>query len=307
MAVLLDTYGPYDSGPGSNITEATWRKIMRNSLNGGSGVLQGITDEFEVYADSTGMQVKVRVGECWIQGAWGESTSEKILPIALAPTTPGHTRKDRVILRNDFLGNKIELDVLTGTSSAGTPAIPSCTKDNDKWETSLGVLSIGNSVSTMAAGNVDDQREYQGAFAKYRRAAGTSQNLATATVQKNSYPTPESKTADVLVTGTNNTDFELQREGEWTVTCQTVLNASNQNGYRTSFIGLSGDASTRYGGPSGMNDTNGWLVLNWSVTQRFAALTKLSVYSYQTSGSPGTVQSDASIGETFVSFRWNGS
>ncbi len=306
MATSLDAYGPYDSGPGANITEDTWRKIMRNSLNGGSGVLQGVTSEFAVFADSSGMQVKVPVGECWIRGAWGESTSQKTLAIAAAPTTASHTRKDRVILRNDFVNNRIELDVLTGTSSAGTPTIPSCTKDTTKWETSLAVVSVGNSVSTITAGSVDDQREYQGVFAKYRRDIGTSQTLPTATVQKNSYPTALFKSADVLVSGTNNTDFALQRAGEWTISFQTVLTAINQNNYRTSFIGLASDQTTRFGGPTGMNDPNGWLVLCASVTERFTAGTSLSIYSYQTSGANGGVASDLAIGTTFVSFRWNG-
>ncbi len=308
MPTSLDAYGPYDSGPGANITETTWRKIMSNSLNGGSGVLQGITNAFEVFGDSTGLQVKVKTGECWIRGAWGESTAQKTLAIATAPTTASHTRKDRVVLRNDFVNNRVELDVLTGTSSAGTPTIPSCTKDTTKWETSLAVISVGNSVSTIAVGDVDDQREYQGVFVKYRKVQGaTAQSIANATVTKNTYPEIVNRSADVVVTGTNNTDFQLKRGGEWTITYVTPMNTPSQTGFRMNYAALAADQATRYSAVSGWADSNGNLILAATFTDRFAADTTLSIYSYQTSGGAGSVSSDAVLSPMFVSFRWNGS
>ncbi len=311
MATPLDTYGPYDSGPGASITENTWRKIMSNSLNGGSGVLQGITNAFEVFGDSTGLQVKVKTGECWIRGAWGESTAQKTLPIATAPTTASHTRKDRVVLRNDFVNNRIELDVLTGTSSAGTPTIPSCTKDTTKWETSLAVVSVGNSVSTITAGNVDDQREYQGVFAKYRANDGANQDVPNNAVTKVEFPTVVTKSADVIATGTNNTDFELQRAGEWTVFVnigwETLF--ADFDGTRWAFLCPSTAVTPRYASVSTRPDPADAALSggqSFSVTERFTAGTKLSIYVYQNSGSTQRVASRDAFAPVHVAFRWNG-
>lgn len=152
MATTLDTYAPYDAGAGADSMEATWRKMMRRVLE--TGVIAHVTNEFNVFADSTGMQVKVSTGECWIQGQWGESTAQKTL--AIASNSSGSTRGDRVILRNDFVNNRIELDVLTGVSA--TP--PAVTQDASKWEISLATVSIPNADASIDAGQVTDDRQW---------------------------------------------------------------------------------------------------------------------------------------------------
>lgn len=302
MATTLETYAPFDSGAGSNVTEDVWRKFMKYN-QGGSGVMRGVLNSFEVYGDSSGMQVKVKTGECWIQGHWGTKTTETTLAIAAAHATLA--RKDRVVLRADFTNNRIELDVKTGTAS-GSPTAPTLTQNTSMWETSLAVVDIPAADTTIGSSQVTADVHYTGAFTKYKRSDSTSQTLAHDTVQKNEYPTAVLTCADVVVSGTNNTDFTLQRSGEWTIAFQTAINTPNQTGYRTAFIGLAGDSNTRYGGPSGYTDSNGWAIMTPSITDRFAAGTSLSIYSYQTSGASGTVQSTAALGATFVTFRWNG-
>jgi hypothetical protein len=141
--------------------------MMRHML--ASGVLSGQGGEFEVYADSTGMQVKVKTGETWIRGHWGESTTEKTLGIAAAPTATGQSRKDRVILRADFGANLIELDVLTGVAGT-TPAVPAMTQSTIMWEIALATVTVGNSVITIAAGDVTaDERLLVGEIATSNR------------------------------------------------------------------------------------------------------------------------------------------
>lgn len=152
MSTTLDSYAPYDAGAGSNALEATWRAMMRRVL--ATGVLAGVDNNFEVYGDSTGLQVKVKTGQCWIAGHWGQSTSEKIL--AVATNALGITRGDRVILRNDFVANRIELDILTGTT--GTP--PTLTQDSSKWEISLATLSVPNGDVSIDAAQVTDARTW---------------------------------------------------------------------------------------------------------------------------------------------------
>jgi hypothetical protein len=150
MATSLDSYAPYDAGAGADSMEATWRAMMRRVL--ADGVIVGVTNMFECFADSTGLQVKVKSGECWIAGQWGQSTAQKTLPIAA--NALGITRGDRVVLRNDFGNNRIELDVLTGTT--GTP--PAVTQNTSIWEISIATVSVPNGDLSIDAAQVTDAR-----------------------------------------------------------------------------------------------------------------------------------------------------
>lgn len=144
MATALDTYQPFDAGAGANVVEANWGDMALYWRS--TGVIPGVTNEFEVFADASGMQVKVKTGEAWIQGFWGESTSQKTLAIAVADGS--NDRIDRVVLQLDFTNNIINLDVLTGTP-AGSPAVPSLTQSSAKWEISLAQVLVAQSVGTI--------------------------------------------------------------------------------------------------------------------------------------------------------------
>lgn len=157
MPTSLDNYAPYDTGAGADVREDTWRKMMRHmrgSTAAGSGVLRGSTNEMMVYADDSGMQVKVRTGECWLRAAWGELEAEKTLP--LAPSDSTNARKDRVILRNAFASDVIELDVLEGVPGAGVA--PGVTQDTTKWETSLAIVDVPANDMSIEASQVVDAR-----------------------------------------------------------------------------------------------------------------------------------------------------
>jgi hypothetical protein len=212
VATSLDQYSPFDSGPGADVQEDTWRRFMRHLLP--TGVIGDEGGEFEVYADSTGMQVKVRTGECWIRAHWGESTTEKTLGIAAAPTATGTSRKDRVILRADFGGNLIELDVLTGV--AGTaPAVPALTRNSLMWEIPVAVVTVGTGVLTIAAADVRDDRQRASAHYRYRQSA--AQSIPHVTETALTFGTTERGGADVTPNASGNA-FTVQRAGTWTIT-----------------------------------------------------------------------------------------
>lgn len=125
-----------------------------------SGVMRSVLSEMLVFADSSGMQIKVSTGEVLIEGHWGQVSAQKTLVIAAAHATLA--RRDRVVARCDFVNNVIELDVVTGTAAA-TPTAPSITRNSSVWELSLAEVQVGAAVSTIAAGNVTDTRFYGGA------------------------------------------------------------------------------------------------------------------------------------------------
>lgn len=264
MATTLDTYAPFDAGPGANISESTWRKFMRHML--ADGVLATVTNEFEVFADSTGMQVKVKTGECWIRGHWGESTAQKTLAIATAHATLG--RKDRVILRCDFTNNRIELDVLTGTAS-GSPALPSLTQDTTKWEIGIGQVTVDAAVSTIAASKITDERLRVGAAggsAEYTQ--GSAQNITTGggAFTKISYDTSVRTTTDISVSGAGNTDFKVKRPGVWAVTATIVLNGGGSTALRRLAIVRNSDSRRL---ASASDYSNAEVSLNVATTRHF--------------------------------------
>lgn len=160
MAITMTNYAPFDSGPGANLTEDGWRSMMRYQVQ--AGVLRNVDNELQAYGDSTGMQMKVKTGQCVIMGHWGQTTSETILPIAAAnPTNP---RRDLVVARVDFNNNRIELDVTTGAASA-TPVVPDLTRNTSVWEIPLAVVQVDAAVSTIAAAKVLDIRQWGGPLA----------------------------------------------------------------------------------------------------------------------------------------------
>jgi hypothetical protein len=154
---MAQTYFPFDSGTGSTVTEGQWSKMARNWIQ--TGILYDLANKLEVYADSTGMQVKVRSGAAWIMGHFYENDAEEILSIAAS--NPSNPRIDRVVLRLDWSNNQIQLAVLTGTPAA-SPTPPSLTQSSTIWEISLAQVYVGAAVSTIAAGNVTDERTWAG-------------------------------------------------------------------------------------------------------------------------------------------------
>lgn len=157
MAVTADAYGPYDSGAGAAITEDFWRKFMGRLLP--SAVIAGVNNELAPSGDSTGMQVKVATGAAWVRGAYGEWNGITTLPIAAVGGIPGgQSRIDSIIARNDFVNNRMELDVLTGAAGA-SPSPPTLTQSSSVWEILLGnVGSLTNATSTITAAMVTDGR-----------------------------------------------------------------------------------------------------------------------------------------------------
>lgn len=153
----FDTYAPFDSGAGANVTEDTWRKFARHFL--ASGVLAGVDNELECYGDSSGRQVKVKTGQAWVRGHWGEVTSEKTIPISA--NASGNPRIDRVVVRADFVANTVSIEVVEGTPAV-SPSAPALTQSATRWEVSLAQVAVANGATSIAAGDVTDERTLVG-------------------------------------------------------------------------------------------------------------------------------------------------
>lgn len=141
---------PFDN---QDTWEDGWRKMAKHWL--ATGVLRNEFNELSVYADSTGMQVKVNTGAAWIQGHYYESNALETLPIATANAT--NPRIDRIILRGDWNDNYIQLTVLQGVPAV-SPVAPAVTKNSSRWELPLAQVRVNAGVMTITAGSVTDER-----------------------------------------------------------------------------------------------------------------------------------------------------
>lgn len=142
-----------DSG---DVEEVQWRKMMGHVLT--DGVLRGEGLELEVYADASGMQVKVRGGAAWLAGTYGEWTGTTYT-MAVPGTLPGagQSRIARIVMRNRLVDRIFELDVLPGTN-ASSPTAPALTQNGTIWERPLAQVLILSGDTNIAAGRVTDER-----------------------------------------------------------------------------------------------------------------------------------------------------
>lgn len=158
MALNMDTYAPFDSGAGANVTEDGWRAMMRRGNI--AGVVRNVGSELLVFGDSTGMQVKVPDGEVVIEGYWGSVATGTPKVLTIASNSSGQTRIDTVIARANWVTNVVELDVLTGTPGVATGPYP--TRDSSKWEIPLALVSVATGSVTIASTVVFDVRQWGG-------------------------------------------------------------------------------------------------------------------------------------------------
>lgn len=296
MATTIDSYMPYDAGPGSNVTEDGWRLFAKHWR--GDGVLRTgttgiINSEFAPFGDSTGMQVKVPSGECWIQGNWGRSITTKTLPIAAAHATLG--RRDLVILRNDFVNNRIELDILTGTPNA-SPVYPALTKNASIWEIQLAKVVVGAAVVTITAGNVTAIQTFTDGACSYTVDSGL-QPITTATITLVDWDLPQFDSSAVDRNGLNK--FILQRSGMWMFA--TNLNwGTNGAGYRFCWVERTSEGPSYLAnrlGISSVKSNTGWTTPQTAIAMdRFTAGEEIAVLCYQDSG-----------GNVNIENLWNGS
>lgn len=230
--VAMDTYGPFDSGAGANITEDTWRAIMRTARGyrsaSRSGVIRDIANALEVYDDGSGMQVKVRTGQVWVEGHWGEVTAEKTVPIA--SNSSGLARKDRIVARVDFLGNSVDVDVLTGTPAA-SPSAPAVTQDTTKWEISLAIVDVPSG-DTSISGQTTDARNYlDQPFVSKLLNSSTVVNNSTVLTTVADLTMPVSATRQyaidgcLIYTAATAADAKIQINGPTGATARIVTNA----------------------------------------------------------------------------------
>lgn len=154
MSTAFDTYLPFASGAGGNVTENQWEDFAEQWMP--NGVVQGYTNELLVAAHApANLSVDVATGQCRVRGHEGILTAIKTLVVA--PNANANPRIDLVVARVDLTLKTLVLDIVVGTPAA-TPVEPALTQNSSIWEIALAAVYVGPSASTVT--DVRDRRTF---------------------------------------------------------------------------------------------------------------------------------------------------
>lgn len=297
MAATLDAYLPFDSGAGASVQESQWRDMMKHMLGSESGVIRGFGSDMLCFGDSSGMQVKVNTGECWMRGHYGNNTSQKTL--AIASNSSGNPRVDIAVIRCHFGNNNIVLDIVQGTPAA-SPVAPSVTQNTTMWETKLADIAVANGAVTITSGNVTDQRVYTSAIAKHTKSNTVSIPASGTSYVDIVFNTTEIATGSVSRNSTGD-QFTLNRSGIWQISAIGAFAPSSSGGRR---IQITNSGATvvfaRADVPTMGSSENTYV--STSTTEKFAAGQVLKMRMWQN----GSTAINTVGGEVSITFSWMG-
>jgi hypothetical protein len=232
------------SFPWENIdtSETQYSLLFRNV---GQGVIPERGFEVEPYADSTGMNTKVKTGDALVRGHYYNSTAEVELTIAAAD--PSLPRIDRVILRLDPSANTIILAVLTGVADASPSPAALTRTDGSVYEFPVALVAVGAGVTTIAPGNITDQRVILASTATLQ-----------ADIEALQSPAVNAKTAAYTLTVGDRGEF-ITCSGTFTL---TIPSATFSAGDRIDFVNIGTGVITFVGSGVTVNSVDAALTID---------------------------------------------
>lgn len=162
MSVYFTDVYPF-SGDDKRATEIRWSNMARSFVS--DGVIDrylipelALTGNLQVYADASGMLVKIRNGMYALRGGFGTLATEQTQ--AIDPADPVNPRIDLVIVRRNFSdAGRMMVTVLKGTAAA-SPTAPTVTQGSTVWEQGLAEVYVAANATSIGASNVTDRRVY---------------------------------------------------------------------------------------------------------------------------------------------------
>lgn len=286
---MSQTYFPFSSGAGADVTEEKWQAMAKHWL--GTGVLRGIYNELLVYADSTGLQIKVQSGAAWIQGHYFQSDAEEVLSVGIADVS--NPRMDRVVVRVDWIAKTIQLAVLQGTPAA-SPVAPNLTQNSSRWEIELAQVTVDANAVTIASTKINDTRTHIGTVTPFLSAEITEVTVSSANVLTQIPITTSNIIDSEFITVTSNSIKPLEN-GLYYIDVQ--YNYSGVNSDQTAEIlvrryidsTVYGDFGTVYRGASGQGGNNGGVPIRYSSMIPVTSASKIQLFT-RTSEAPRIVK-----------------
>lgn len=146
---------------GGTTTDVEFSKFMSPIIGYGICYNTGSPD-LKVTGDSSGLNVKVAVGEGFVRGVHYINDAIKTVAISAGTSNP---RIDAVVLRLVYGStNTVTVQVVQGTAAA-SPVAPTITRtDTGTTELLLALVNVPANAATITAANVTDMRQFLGAF-----------------------------------------------------------------------------------------------------------------------------------------------
>jgi hypothetical protein len=148
---MTESSFPFDN---ADVYEAQWSLLMRQAALC-NGYIPSMYNDLFVYADSSGMQVKIMAGACWIMGHYYRTDADLVR--AVAASDPTNPRWDNVVARLDWTNNVITIAVVTGAPGA-VPNPPALTQSSSIYEIKLAQIYVAAGVITIGGTIVRDTR-----------------------------------------------------------------------------------------------------------------------------------------------------
>jgi len=113
-----------------------------------------------VYADSTGLHVKVRANrQATVRAAHYDSGSSEIT-LTITANSSGSVRTDLVVLRLDRNTGQVAEYVITGSPGGGAPSPVTTISTTGYWDLPLAAVTVPSGATTITAGQVDEKAWY---------------------------------------------------------------------------------------------------------------------------------------------------
>jgi len=152
---MAQTSWPFETVDTTETQFSQWARHIGEGVNGVPA-----STYLEPYADSTGMQVKVKAGQAIVRGHYYSSTATEGLAIATADAT--NPRIDAIVLELNPTANTITSKIVTGTP-ASSPVLPTLTQtDSGIYQLLLGSVLVTAADTGISADQVTDSRNFVG-------------------------------------------------------------------------------------------------------------------------------------------------
>ena len=144
---LLDFYGMFDYATGDTDTYKYSSAEFSELIAGvtGNGVSANTLNSFETTISA--LKLSVKSGVCFINGRYGANHATKT--VTISSVASGSKRYDRLVIELSIPNRNMDLKLVKGTASTGTPAVPALTQNDSTWQLPLYLCLVSGSTATL--------------------------------------------------------------------------------------------------------------------------------------------------------------
>lgn len=142
------------------IDDVQWEQMTTGFVS--DGLIGTAADTPVAYADSSGMQIKIRANKLGLVRGHGWTSGSTEFVKSISANASGSTRVDLVVLRFTRSTQDVVLVVKTGTPGAGAPALTQdpIASGTGVWEVALATVTVASGITAVAAASVVSIAKY---------------------------------------------------------------------------------------------------------------------------------------------------